>query len=168
MKHLKIGSHYNSVEFGFVDPEVAQRILEEGITENELEELLRDSEGGPTDGQVYFDGEVLFEFYIDDLSVSETAHLEPGNRWIVVKEEYGRASYTAAVTWDECDPSKFQAKKHVEDLGGYKLAYVDLLYDGKDLDLELDDGYPKGSDISIISPDGKSYSFEIVEEELDN
>lgn len=168
MKHVEIGCRYNSVEFGFVDPEFAQRILEKGITEDQLEELLIDSEGGPTDGQISFDNEVVFEFYVDDLITSKTTKLEQENRWILIKEEYGRASYRANVVWGECDPSKFQAHKCIQNVGGSEFAHVELLYDGKYLDPELDYGYPKGMDISLISPDGNWYSLEVVEEDEDD
>ncbi len=160
---IVISGRYTSYECESIDEAFAKKIIEHGISSDDLDDLSFEdgAETGLIEAQVQVNDEVVETFSLDDVEKSSghSAKID----WVLIKEEVGRIVYEPQEIGEKFSGHLLAFHKYVDSFNGYKFSYATPSYDGKNF--ELDWSSPKVSDLILIDPQGNRQSIDQIEDE---
>lgn len=157
---FEILGRYVSYEYQKIDDKLVNRILEHGLSYDELDDI--NFEDGGDCGVIWATWEVdgvamSFEF-------GSSADITPKYIYdgcVIIREEAGRICYQTPKIQLPYKAELLTFPKYSAEFSDYSFCYATPMYDGEEL--EYDDQDTKASSLILISPDGECHSVELYE-----
>ena len=149
-----ITGRYLSYECHILEDGQGQKILDEGLDEDEYE-FLDGGETGLADATI-MDGETVVETVDFGNIKAPKVHLVT-NKWCLLRIESGKISYKPIAARSDFDKHKLSITPYIDSFSGYTLNYVNIDYN--DLDLDVDFSNPKYSTTLLIDDKGVALEF---------
>ena len=155
----------NDIEWGKISEAQAKKIIKSGINEDDLEDLVTDSESLVSDEiQILVnDKEVTYDIPANHARANQIANPKS---WIIVNAQAANGELGKLVINEEFDPTKLKYEPDRVCIGKTILCEgFSISYDGKELDFQYSD--IESSDWAIYSPQGKQFDFDISNDDTE-
>lgn len=149
-----ITGRYISYECQILEDGEGPRILEEGLDEDDYD-FLDGGELGLADATI-MDNETVVQIIDFSIINAPKVHLVT-DKWCLVKIETGKMKYKSFTSKTDFDYENLQIVPYIDSFSGYKLNYINLMYENKDL--EIDFSVPTKTITMLINDKGESWEF---------
>jgi hypothetical protein len=157
---FEILGRYVSYEYQKIDEQMVNRILECGLSYEELDEIY--FEDGDDCGVIWATWEVdgvTMTFEFDSSTDTTPKYIYDGS--VLIREEAGRICYQTPEIQLPFKAELLTFPQYSAEFSDYSFCYAKPMYDGEEL--EYDDQDTKASSLILISPDRECYSVKLYD-----
>ena len=152
---ITISGRYNSYEVEILEEEVAKNLIENGITEDQIDDFMFSdgNEQGLYECQIEINNEIIDRFSIYNIDLTKNNH-NAASGWLLVKLESGKMTYTKQIE-DNFNKNLLEFALYSDFLNSYNVDYACPMYEDEDFDVNYKsaDTY----DLFVISPNGEKF-----------
>jgi hypothetical protein len=156
------------VEYIHLSPKQANKIMDEGISESDLDDLLLGSstESGVRNAMIMVGGKVVGKFSLDDFKPKKVHKLGGRKAWFLMKEQTERGTFREFLIDKPFITGTLECSASFYELNGFNFGYLEFAYGHSEG--EFGETTPRhGGGWEVLSPDGKRQSFDILDDDAD-
>ena len=156
------------VEYLSIPKKVARRILDNGVSEEELDDLSLKAvtEGGIFNATIKLGGKSIQFLDLENVNHSDAQKVGGRRSWFLVKQQFERGVLREIVFDGKFDFKELAVNPNFFDLNGFDFGYFDVSYSG--LEGNVGETTPSyGGDWFLIDPMGHRFDVASVDEDSD-
>jgi hypothetical protein len=163
---IKVEGNGIDIEFIRLSAKQAKKILNQGISESELDDLISSSstESGVCSAKVMVGGKTVGKFSIDKFKPTQVHKIGVGKAWCLVKEKTERGTFREILINKPFSAATLKVHTSFYDLNGFTFGYLDFSYGQNEGDFGETTPHHEG-EWELLSPDGVRSKFDILDDE---